>query len=59
MIDKRLGKGLDRNRFLLYVSDNNKALLDKLLEKLPPEKVSSLSSAIFVAIKSFVENDNA
>jgi len=55
MKDRRLSKGIERNRLLLYVSNKNKLLLDKLLEKVSEDEAPSLSSAIFVAIRKYDE----
>lgn len=54
MTDKRLGKGIERNRLLLYVPNDRKVLLDELLEKLSEDKAPSLSAAIFEAIRQWL-----
>ena len=53
MKDKRLGKGLEKNRVLLYVSDENKLVLEELLSSLDRKRFSSLGSAIFHALSQF------
>lgn len=54
MKDKRLGKGIERNRLLLYVPDDRKALLDELLKKMPEDKAPSLSAAILDGIQQWL-----
>lgn len=56
MPDSRLRKGLERNRVLLYVSDENKLVLEELLRRLPVERARSLSAAVFEAIKAYIRH---
>jgi len=54
MKDERLGRGIERNRLLLYVSDDNKNILEEVLRTIPLERAKSLSAAIFHALKGWL-----
>ena len=56
MADKRMSKGADRNRILLYVPDDKRAVLNELLLLIPENEASSLSSAIFTALEGWVSS---
>jgi len=54
-VDKRLGKGLDRKRALLYITDERRVMLEKMLVLMPIEVSRTLSAAIFEVIRQWLK----